>query len=172
MICFGLLNELNLNLLISKRHIILYCRNILGYSNHIFLLHSKTLMCPVCYQTYHVQCIPYDCINNVNGTFYSNMCHNCLSSNFAFNHLKDDLFHNTLNCNITNHGGLDGIFLENFVFNTFELEDGSINQADMMDCDPDLNFYNNYECIKMCKIVITLMNAHFLIKILKVHSSV
>ena len=112
--------------------------------NHRLLSHMNRLDCPLCHQTYHKKCIPHDFINE-NGAFNSGMCPDCLSQNFPFNQLEDDIFHNAVN---SNNPLFNRTQLEHLVFNPFDLDGVSLNQSDMMECDPDLNFYNNYICIQ------------------------
>ena len=112
-------------------------------NSHV-LSHSRTLTCPMCHQIFHVGCIPYDSITN-SGNFNSDICHVCRSEMFAFSNLDDDALRSTIVTSVPSIGSFN---IENMVFHPFDLEEFSSIHNNHFENDPDLQFYNNYQCMQ------------------------
>ena len=64
-------------------------------SNRI-LSHARALRCNLCLLSYHVKCLPLSALNT-DGIFHSDMCLNCTSHIFPFNHIScDKEFYNVI----------------------------------------------------------------------------
>ena len=108
--------------------------------------HSRCITCPQCKKLFHLNCVPLDMINDRN-LFHSDICHVCLIDNFPFNIIEeDDIFR----ANLSRWSNQDTIIhnQENCIFNPFDIDEMLEKQSDLLQCDPDLNFYNNYQCIQ------------------------
>ena len=111
--------------------------------NQRILRHSKTLICSICSEEYHIACIPIDrddftYMQELQGEWY---CSPCNSSIFPCNHLDDDqCFINTL-YDLYSDIPLMYKNIDEMIFNPFALNNKS--ELPLFDIDPDIQFYND-----------------------------
>ena len=112
--------------------------------NTRILTHSRVIACSFCARRFHANCLPYWCLTDTN-EFHSNFCHLCMAENFPFHNLEDHSFIAS-----TAHDALPDILTlcNDTVFNPLDCEDDSEDYSLTSESDPDLQFYNNFQCIQ------------------------
>lgn len=130
--------------------------NLCRICNKRLLRHAKQLCCGSCGESCHLKCLP-----NVKPTdsIYINrdsdnwLCMPCNQSIFPFNHIGSDYeFYNILS---ENSGLVNENNLSQLVFNPFDnFDDGPFFQSPLLECDPDLQYYNdvtNVDNVSQCE---------------------
>lgn len=113
--------------------------------NVCLLAHSRVITCYLCSRTFHINCLPHWSLNDVN-QFHSDMCHLCLVENFPFNALEDaNLISETSYNPLTNVRSLP--IFDELTFSPFDFDDCH-DESEIMEIDPDLHFYNNFQCFQ------------------------
>ena len=107
--------------------------------NCVILSHNRVLVCLTCSRSFHVNCLPYWSLNE-NKKFHSDLCHLCLVENFPFNHIDDnDQFKSATST---------AVMPQYSVFSPLNFENDDHAVTEVIENDPDLQFYNNFRCMQ------------------------
>ena len=111
------------------------------------LSHARIVTCNLCNSIYHVRCLPHAVLNS-NDMFNSDICLNCLSSIFPFNHISSDREFTDAISNSMHNSSKEFLTDEHRIFDPLNLNNIENSQYEVDECDPDLNFYNDYICVQ------------------------
>ena len=111
---------------------------------HRLLTHSNYITCALCKSHFHVNCLSvYDDVTNISEW----TCEECLISIFPFNHyeMESDFKRAVFDSHTGKSQNRLKMPITDKIFNPLSFEDDVCNADvvnNLIDCDPDLNFYN------------------------------
>ena len=115
--------------------------------NSRVLSHSRVVTCCTCLRRYHLKCVSHSMINELN-QFHSGMCQFCLIESFPFNCIEDDQSFMSTFSHVKVSAKSLPLIGDDILFNPLNFDDDYRSELEILQCDPDLHFYDNFECIQ------------------------